>query len=54
MAQTVKKMLVMQEIWVQSLGQEDLLEWLPIPVLLPGESHGHRSLADYIQSMGSQ
>ena len=22
-------------------------EWLPIPVFLPGESHGQRSLADY-------
>ena len=26
MAQTVKKLLAMQETWVQSLGQEDLLE----------------------------
>ena len=25
----------------------------PTPVVLPGESHGQRSLADYIQSMGS-
>ena len=22
-------------------------EWLPIPVFLPGKSHGQRSLADY-------
>ena len=35
-------------------GQEDPLEWLPTPVFLPGESPGQRSLADYIQSMGSQ
>ena len=27
-------------------------EWLPIPVFLPGEFHGQRSLAGY--SMGSQ
>ena len=26
----------------------------PTPVVLPGESHGQRSLADYIQSMGSR
>ena len=26
MAQTVKRMLIMWETWVQSLGQEDLLE----------------------------
>ena len=26
----------------------------PTPVFLPGESHGQRSLAGYIQSMGSQ
>ena len=26
----------------------------PLPVLLPEESHGQRSLAGYIQSMGSQ
>ena len=28
-------------------------QWLPTPVLLPGEFHGQRSLAD-LQSMGSQ
>ena len=54
MAQTVKKMLAVEETWVQSLGQEDPLEWLPTPVFLPGESHGQGNLADYIQSMGSQ
>ena len=26
--------------------------WLPTPVFLPGESHGQRSQAGYIQSMG--
>ena len=36
----------MQEIWVRSLGQEDPLErkCQPTPVLLPGKSHGRRSL----------
>ena len=39
----------MQEIWVRSLGLEDPLErkWLPTLVLLPGESHGQRSLEGY-------
>ena len=29
-------------------------EWQPTPVFLLGEHHGQRSLAGYIQSMGSQ
>ena len=29
-------------------------KWPPTPIFLPGESHGQRSLAGYIQSMGSQ
>ena len=29
-------------------------KWQPTPVFLPGESHGQRSLAGCIQSMGSQ
>ena len=35
-----------QEMWVQSLGRENPLEecMQPTPVLLPGESHGQRSL----------
>ena len=43
----------MQETWVQSLDREDPLEkgmatHSPLPgVLLPGEFHGQRSLADY-------
>ena len=50
----------MWETHVQSLGQEDLLEkemathssipwrrqWQPIPVFLPGKSHGQRNLVD--------
>jgi len=36
----------MQEIQVQSVGWEDPLEKeMDIPVLLPGEFHGQRSLA---------
>ena len=40
----------MQETWVPCLGQEDPMEegWPPIPVFLPGEPHGQRSLAAYI------
>ena len=34
--------------WVRSLGWEDPLEkeWLPTPIFLPGDFHGHRSLVD--------
>ena len=48
-AQMVKHLPTMQETWVQSLGQEDLLEkaMAPTPVLLPGKSHGWRSLIGY-------
>ena len=39
----------MQETQAQSLGQEDPLEKgvATTPVLLPGKSHGQRSLAGY-------
>ena len=42
----VKIHLTMQETWAQSQGQGDPLrrEWLPIPVFLPGKTHGQRSL----------
>ena len=45
----VKNMPTTQETWVQSLDREDLLEqaWQPTLVLLPGESHGQRSLVGY-------
>ena len=48
-AQTVKSPPAMRETWVQSLGQEDLLEkeMQTTPVFLPGKSHGWRSLAGY-------
>ena len=49
MAQTVKSLPAMQEILIQSLGQEDPLrrEWMPTPVFLPGESQGQKSLVGY-------
>ena len=39
----------MQEMQVESLGQEDPLEskWQPTPVFQPGKFHGQRSLAGY-------
>ena len=44
-----KNLPAMQEMWVQSLGGEDLLEeeMQPTPVFLPGESHEQRSLVSY-------
>ena len=49
MAQRVKSLLAVRETWVLSLGWEDPLEkaMQPTPVLLPGESHGQRSLIGY-------
>ena len=47
-AQTVKHLSTMQDTWIQSLGQEDLLEKeIATPVLLPGKFHGQRSLVGY-------
>ena len=45
----VKNLPEMQETWLQFVGQEDPLEKgiQPTPVLLPGESHGQRSLTGY-------
>ena len=47
MTQTEKNPAV-QETGVQSLGWEDpwRREWLPIPVFLPGEFHGQRSMEE--------
>ena len=47
--QMVKSLPVMQETWIQSLGQDDPLqkELLPTPVFLPGEFHGQRRLTGY-------
>jgi len=45
----IKNMPAVRETWVQSLGLEDPLrrKWQPIPVFLPGEFHGQRSLMGY-------
>ena len=51
--QTNKKTcLLMQEMWVLSLGQEDPLwrKWQPTLVFLPGKSYGERSLVGYSPS----
>ena len=49
MAQIVKRLPTMRETQVQSLGREDPLEKekQPSPVLLPGKSHGQRSMVGY-------
>ena len=49
MAQMVKHMPTMRETWVQSLGQEDLLEkeMATHPVFLPGKSHGRRDMVGH-------
>ena len=51
MAQTVKNLPAMWETQVRSLGWEDpwRREWQPTSVFLPGESHGQKNLAGYIQ-----
>ena len=48
-AQTVKRLSTMRETQVQALGWEDpqRRKWQPTPGLLPGKSHGQRSLVDY-------
>ena len=50
-AQMVKHLPTMQETQVQSLVREDTMrrKWQPTPVLLPGKSHGWRSLVGYSQ-----
>ena len=47
--ETVKNPPAMQDTWVRSLGQENPLEegMAPIPVFLPGKSHGQRRLLGY-------
>ena len=49
MAQRLKHLPTMRETGVRSLGWEDPLgrKWQPTPVLLPGESHGGKSLVSY-------
>ena len=49
MAQMVKHLSAMQETQDQSMGWEDhqRRKQQPTPVLLPGKSHGQRSLVGY-------
>ena len=49
MAQMVKRLSTMRETRVRSLGREDPVEkeMAITPVLLPGKSHGQRSLVSY-------
>ena len=52
----VKNLPVTWETWVRSLGLKDPMEkgtGLPTPVFWPRKFHRQRSLAGYIQSMGS-
>ena len=48
-AQTVKRLSTMRETRVRSLGREVpwRRKWQSTPVLLPGKSHGQRSLVSY-------
>ena len=48
-AKMVKHLPAMQKTWVRSLDWEDPWreKWLPIPIFLSGEFHGHRSLVGY-------
>ena len=50
--QTINDLPAMQEIQVQSLGQEDFMEkgMTATPGFFPGESQGQRSLAGYSPS----
>ena len=45
----IKNLPAVQETRVRSLGWEDPLrrKWQPIPIVLPGEFHGQRSLVGY-------
>ena len=49
-AQMRKNLPAMWETWVQVLGLEDpwQWEWLPMPVFLPGEFYGQRTLGGAI------
>ena len=49
MAQMVKRLPAMREIQVRFLGWEDpwRRKWQSTPALLPGKSHGWRSLIGY-------
>ena len=55
-AQLVKNLPTMLKTrvdsWVRRISWRR--KWQATPVFLPGESHGQKSLVDYIRSMGSQ
>ena len=55
-AETVNNLPIIQETRVWSLGQEASWrrKWQPTLIFLPGEFHGQRSVASYIQSPGLQ
>ena len=55
-AQMVKNLPALQEIWVQSLGRKDSLENRKAThsSILPGEFHGQREEPGGLQSMESQ
>ena len=48
-AQTVKRLPIMRDTWVQSLVRKIFWrrKWQPTPIFLPGKSHGQRSLVGY-------
>jgi len=48
-AQTIKRLSTMRDTWVWALRWEDpwRRKWQSTPVLLPGKSHGQRSLEGY-------
>ena len=48
-AQTVKRLSTIRDTWVRSLGREDPLEkeMATRSSILPGKSHGQRSLVGY-------
>ena len=54
MAQMVKNLTAVQEIWVQSLGREDPLEkgMASTPLFLPGEFHGQRTWEATVHTQG--
>ena len=53
-AQLIKNLPTIENIWIQFLGWEDPWgkKWQPTLIFLPGKSYGQRSLAGY--SLGSQ
>ena len=49
----VKNLPAMRETQIQFLGWDNPVEekWQPIPVFLPGKSHGQRSLAGTVHGV---